>query len=241
MAQEATLLHAFPAPGQCTLPRGSLAAQRILFVDVDGVLNTLASCTSRESIVLRGWPGPLSRSLLNRLKRLVEQTHALIVLSSSWREHDLGLRALRNGFMLVGISCRIIIGSTPALGGPRRAPEILQWIEDFGPCATWAAVDDIDLWAEAPRVMERHAVRTRVSSGLTAEAARELASFLRANGDAGDADAARGVAAVLAGLPIPVTSTVAAPVCVAGAASIEVAVAGGGAQTGPNQGTDSRS
>jgi len=105
-------------------------------------------------------------------------------------------------------------------------------------------VDDIDLWAEAPRVMERHAVRTRVSSGLTAEAARELASFLRANGDAGDADAARGVAAVLAGLPIPVTSTVAAPVCVAGAASIEVAVAGGtrgGAQTGPNQGTDSRS
>jgi hypothetical protein len=196
-------LQALPLPGTCTQPRGSLASQRVLFLDVDGVLNMVATLESREAIVTRGWPGPLARPLLKRLKRVLERTHALIVLSSSWREHELGRRALLNGLMLVGIDGRLVIGSTPVLGGPRRAPEILQWVDDFGPCATWAAVDDIDLWAEAPRVMDRHAVRTRLTSGLTAEAARELTCFLRANGDEGDIDAARGAAAVVTGQSIP--------------------------------------
>ena len=60
----------------------------------------------------------------------------------------------------------------------RRANEIARWLEEYGPCAAWAAVDDLDLWSEAPRVMEGHAVRTSRKTGLTVDAARELVGYL---------------------------------------------------------------
>ena len=55
------------------------------------------------------------------------------------------------------------------------APEILEWLEQHGcDCAGWAAVDDIDLLAEAPREMRGHAIHTSIEHGLTAEAMQGL-------------------------------------------------------------------
>ena len=172
-------------PGECRL--ASTASHRnirILFLDVDGVLNTFADCTSSRAIVSAGWPCPLSLPLLKRLQRVLVRTGASIVLSSAWRTDREGLRALAHGFSVAGIDERRVVGATPLILGSRRALEIAGWLEAHGgSCSTWAAVDDLDLWSEAPRIMEGHAVRTYRKTGLTVEAAREIVSYLLADGD----------------------------------------------------------
>ena len=129
----------------CIRPGSSLragyAGQRVLFLDVDGVLNTLASLSNPASILTPGWPGPLSKPLLVRLGKVLARTEAVIVLSSTWRLYTMGIIALLRGLYTVGIDQSIIVGSTPSLPGRPRAHEIGQWLEAYGPCAAWAAVD----------------------------------------------------------------------------------------------------
>eukprot|EP00965_Chrysotila_dentata_P012737 420552-Pleurochrysis_carterae.AAC.2 len=165
-------------PGSSLYPKGAYRNSKILFLDVDGVLNKLATCSSGAAIVTPGWPGPLSKPMLQRLKRLLDQTGALIVLSTMWRMRSLGISALLNGFKIVGIPTSKIVGATPFIPGGVRAPEILQWLNSYGPCAAWAAVDDIDLRGQAPREMNGHAVLTFVTSGLTTEAAASIVGCL---------------------------------------------------------------
>ena len=45
-------------------PNYQYVAARLLFLDIDGVLNTIASLSSPTAIVTPGWPGPLSKPLL---------------------------------------------------------------------------------------------------------------------------------------------------------------------------------
>ena len=147
-------------PGSSLLAAGAYADKRVLFLDVDGVLNTLASCSSRRAIVSPNWPGPLSAPLLARLGKVLSATGAVVVLSSTWRLHDAGVAALMHGLRFSGIDTSICCGATPSLPGRPRAHEIAEWIDTHGPCATWAAVDDLDLWCEDPTRMNGHAVRT---------------------------------------------------------------------------------
>lgn len=171
-------------PG-CSLLAAGARSQRLLFLDVDGVLNTIASIVNPKSIVTPGWPGPLSNPLLVRLVKLLQATGALIVLSSTWRLQEAGIVALMRGLDMVGIDSRkVIVGSTPSFPGGRRAHEIADWLQSHGPCASWAAVDDLDLWSEDPKRMNRHAVKTLLSSGLQQSHAQELARILRDDANA---------------------------------------------------------
>lgn len=180
-------------PGSSLLT-GACSSHRILFLDVDGVLNTIASLTSPKSIVMAGWPGPLSRPLLVRLGKILQATRARVVLSSTWRLTDAGVVALMRGMEQVGMDPQsVIVGSTPSFSGPgrRRAHEIADWLESHGPCIAWAAVDDLDLWSEDPKRMGRNTVKTLISSGLQQEQAAALVSILRDHGAAAACDARR--------------------------------------------------
>ena len=163
-------------------------SHRLLFLDVDGVLNTLASCVCPRAIVMPGWPGPLSKPLLLRLGNILRSTDALIVLSSTWRLYENGRLALMCGLQQVGISPQdVIVGATPSMPGRPRAHEIAEWLADHGPCMSWSAVDDIDLWSEDPSRMNGHCVRTQIAIGLTqagaAEVIRQLLGQEMAAGD----------------------------------------------------------
>jgi len=177
--QEARLWLTDMQPGSSKRLAGSYCTERLLFLDVDGVLNCLATCSSPSAIVTEGWPCPLAPALLRRLRRVLEATGALVVLSSAWRMQEISRVALAKGLLQVGIPLARIVGSTPYLPGRPRAHEVLQWLECYGPPAAWTAVDDLDLWSEAPLAMEGHAVRTYIKSGLTEAAARETVSHLR--------------------------------------------------------------
>lgn len=93
---------------------------KVIFLDVDGVLN---SAQDGYSIRLR------TDSHLKLLQRIIKETGAKIVLSSSWRigftPASKNLLARFNEYGLVLMDC------TPELSGACRGDEIRKWLEEF--------------------------------------------------------------------------------------------------------------
>jgi hypothetical protein len=111
--------------------------ERIIFLDVDGVLNNLGS------VIGLGNPSkvfdPVSVALI---RKLIDKTGARIVVSSTWRmcpsESYLKQELERCGADKL---TWFIIGCTPELSGPRGA-EIARWIADKGFTGRYVIIDD---------------------------------------------------------------------------------------------------
>lgn len=155
---------------------------KVLFLDVDGVLNDEKSKSRCGGCV------GIDSGKMARLKQIVDETGAAIVLSSSWRlgynkDHvDLGnfAKYLTNKFRKQGLS---VYGSTPDLGrgGLLRAEEIKQWLEDNkGKNITaWAVLDDELFRGYLEGGFDRHLVKTNFrNGGLTAEKAGKVIEIL---------------------------------------------------------------
>ena len=98
---------------------------KIIFLDIDGVLNNQLMYENREDII--GGKGKISKKCLDLLNHIIEKTNAKIVLSSTWRSDE------DKEEFLYGIGLKgEIIGKTPHLSfkGALRGNEILQWIKD---------------------------------------------------------------------------------------------------------------
>ncbi len=136
---------------------------KVIFLDIDGVLNSVAYDRVRTST-----ESNIDVSRLPLLKRIVDTTGAQIVLSSTWREHweqaeafcdDIG-RELQATFQKAGLS---ILDKTPVMDSRQR--EIMAWIEAHPQLQTFAILDDVfGGWGE----LEAHLVRTnsRIGRGL---------------------------------------------------------------------------
>lgn len=132
---------------------------KVVFLDCDGVLSPL--CGSEFFLPEK----------MNLLKRIVDATGAVIVLSSSWRGSEFGRNEVSKALASHGIPD--FIGCTPQMPGS-RAGEILKWIEDTHlsgalRVANFVALDDIDLPRTAPDPIffAKHAVVTACNVGLT--------------------------------------------------------------------------
>ena len=142
-----------------------------LFLDIDGVLNSVASRRQR----LDEGADFLTASLptaehLRVLKHIVVATGSKIVLSSSWRltadDRDAVVRALSEHGLTI-FSC------TPDLAGAGgaadRTAEILSWLHDV--CSTgmpWLALDDLDLHGWCPgKIDAQHLEKTDDAEGLS--------------------------------------------------------------------------
>jgi len=92
---------------------------KVIFLDVDGVLN---SAQDGYSIRLR------TDSHLKLLQRIIKETGAKIVLSSSWRiGFTPASRNLLARFKEYGLE---LMDCTPELPGSCRGDEIRQWLTD---------------------------------------------------------------------------------------------------------------
>ena len=112
---------------------------KILFLDVDGVLN---SRKDGNSIKLS------TDSHLRLLQEIVKATGAKIVLSSSWRVGPAkAFRNLNNRLAEYGLE---IMDSTPVLPGSScKGDEIRQWLSDNGQSVeTFVILDDDEDMAE---------------------------------------------------------------------------------------------
>lgn len=132
--------------------------KRILFLDVNGVLN------SRDDCGLEG----LGDSHLCELKRIVDEARCQIVLTSSWRLADDLTTKLRLAFKRHGVP--VWIDSTPDLID--RAEEVQAWLRVNGPCVCVIVDDDCEGFGATGLRL----VQTSVKHGLTAERATEVIS-----------------------------------------------------------------
>lgn len=138
--------------------------RKIIFLDIDGVLND-AACLNKAS-KLGGeakWLAMLSPLLISRLNTLVEKTGAEIVISSTWRlchSFDRLVELLTRQGLVASV-----IGVTPSLY-KSRGDDIQQWLTDNPEPTTFVILDDdADMWHLSNRL-----VKTETRRGLTEEA-----------------------------------------------------------------------
>jgi len=112
---------------------------KALFLDVDGVLNTSNLLSSFFISDKRSDPVCLDR--LAMVKRIVDSTGCVVVLSSSWRLTD----TLRNRITTEAANAGVkIYDITPDLPTEDRDIEILTWCE-LNSVKTYAILDDLSL------------------------------------------------------------------------------------------------
>lgn len=153
-------------PPKKAKPHGSMA--KVIFLDVDGVLNTNSDAGTGRSDVLR----PL---LLQRLGAIVHATSSKIVLSSSWRFHPQLCTILTSALVQVSkIPSDAVIGMTGEArsGTVARAEEIGEWLDTTmrqgrTPIASWVVIDDLPLGGVP--YLAGHFVRVDPRTGLTAK------------------------------------------------------------------------
>lgn len=130
---------------------------RVLFLDIDGVLNS-----TRTSVAHGGYPHELTHTeafdwvAIKLLQRLCDSSGIQVVLSSAWRlTHD--YKDVAKAFDLP------IIDSTPSLLGC-RGDEIQHWLDNHVEVTNYAILDD------DPDMLESqwtHFIHTRGAEGMT--------------------------------------------------------------------------
>ena len=139
---------------------------KIIFLDIDGVLNSVQYDRSRTSE-----QGNIDETRLPLLKNIVDETNALIVLSSSWRKHwekesqlcDNVGKDLNSIFSQYQLS---VFDKTPCLESNDRAEEIRMWLSVNSETTAFVILDDIAFgWGDD---LQEHLVKTncRIGRGL---------------------------------------------------------------------------
>ena len=150
---------------------------KIIFTDVDGVLNDDTTPTRTKSHCLF-----IDQDKLLRLKRIVDATGAKIVLSSTWRydrdddQYNGDFGELQEAFHNVGLT---FYSFTPVDAiGIRRGMEIRAWLGAH-PEATQFIILDDDFWDFAERGLLHRLVKTTFwDGGLTDALAQEAIIML---------------------------------------------------------------
>jgi hypothetical protein len=149
----------------------------ILFLDVDGVLNTLH--TKEKSP--HGTLG-IETICIQHLQKIVKETRCKLVISSTWRKHPERLQYLRTklGETLEGE----ILGTTPILDqetpsglwvAKTRGDEIQAWLEEHPEVTQFAILDDDTNMGE----LSQHLIATKSTEGLTAKLTEKAIAHLR--------------------------------------------------------------
>jgi hypothetical protein len=143
-----------------------MTMKKLLFLDVDGVLNNSESNFNFH---------PPSLLLLSNI---VAKTQCDIVLSSTWRL----FQETKNELEAVFIEHNIPkwIDCTPHIRGVDRSEEITNWLLGNVKCECKAIIIDDDQDAKVTKkldLIEILFIRTNVDKGLVADEARQIVEF----------------------------------------------------------------
>ena len=174
-----------PSPGDAVM---LLNERRVLFLDVDGVLNhrEWLRVHGRQNVSTEEWRLARYRAHLDpacvaRLERVIASTGCVLVLSSSWR-YSLSTEEMEARLRERGAPSARVIGATPKgipcasglIVEPGRGEEIGVWLAQ-NPTDSFAIVDDGD---DMEPFMDR-LVRTSFESGLQDEHVNRLVELLQ--------------------------------------------------------------
>lgn len=155
---------------------------KVVFLDIDGVLN----CAGSESRAPSGVIG-IDSSKVKRLKRVVENTNAVIVLTSTWKKewsHAESERSPDGNYMVKKLSregLHILDKTDDHV--VNRGRGIHDWIEKHGNVDSWIAIDD-DVFADYEKYgVMPHLVKTNFDTyGLTDDHVEQCISILNGVG-----------------------------------------------------------
>lgn len=139
---------------------------KVIFLDIDGVLNSVAYDRIRGKD-----EGNIDETRLPLLKRLIDETQALIVLSSSWRKHwERDIDKCDNiGKEVIATFAKYnlyIYDKTKCLINQDRAEEIRVWLSNHNSVKSYVIFDDIVFGWGAD--LQIHLIKTnpRIGHGL---------------------------------------------------------------------------
>ena len=146
---------------------------KIIFLDIDGVLNTGGADT------LYPWVDELNhknwhKSAVKRLDWLCKKTGAVVVISSSWRKFSQDLEWWNSEFYQAGARHISVIDCTGSSHNGFRGREIVSYLHATLPVVErYVCIDDdSDFYPEQPRV------RTKCNLGFTQGNAWEAYAIL---------------------------------------------------------------
>jgi hypothetical protein len=138
---------------------------KVIFLDIDGVLNSDATPNPRK------FPYIVDGQLLARFQELVTKTDANVVLSSTWRVDPVGLLAAKFYKVPFHDTC-------PDMPGAPRCEEVQTWLRQHQEVTRYVVLDDDnDCLDELP--LFQPSSRT----GLTAAIASGIEDFLAGRSD----------------------------------------------------------
>lgn len=149
---------------------GSVVNMKILFLDVDGVLNTSRAVTMLS----------ISKPCLRRLKKVITDTGCELVLSSTWRMHmDAKAKLHRVGLRFAGETCEPFMledcdDFTKDIWS-KRGDEIQKWLNEHPEVTEYVIVDDDGDMLDNQL---RHFVQTTFEHGLTETLAYRITYIL---------------------------------------------------------------
>jgi protein associated with RNAse G/E len=161
---------------------------KIIFIDCDGVLSTDKEVNSekRYNDVKPEYYG-FKKECVEQLNRIVEETGAKLVASTSWRLHW-NFNDLKTIFKTLGVKTPLIDKTDEvSLGGYRskdgnmyrqidkeRVVEIRNWVkENEKDIESWCAIDDFPMFGLMPNI-----VITNEKDGLTQKDADKVIAIL---------------------------------------------------------------
>jgi hypothetical protein len=170
------------------------AADGVIFLDFDGVVNSTSWRAERDPFprrgddgfdliltaaehdqLLRAWIDPARVALVDRIAR---EGRAVVVVSSSWR--SLGLDVVRPALWDAGLTAPVVgrIASTDwARSQATRGERIADWLSHHPAIHRWVALDD---QADYHRIDPAHAVAPRDADGLTPASVEQALAILGA-------------------------------------------------------------
>lgn len=140
-------------------------AMKVIFSDIDGVLNTRTTPNPREL------PYIVDKKLVRRLRELCRQTRARLVLTSTWRYDPAGLFSAR--YHRIPYS-----DCVPDLRHRPRRDEILAWLRKHPRVTRYAVLDDDD-----DELDELPLFQPSSGTGLTPALARAVKNYLSGKTD----------------------------------------------------------
>lgn len=161
---------------------------KVLFLDIDGVLNSNFGNDSHRAEISDGTL--IDEEKIKLLAVLVKETGAKIILHSGWRFwFDTELKPLcteANKLVELLAKENLYISSvTPDLTTEEirktkkfslvKADEILLWLSLHNNIAKWVVLDDLDLHNEQ---LKQHQVKTDPTIGLTLEDVKQAVKLL---------------------------------------------------------------
>ncbi len=138
---------------------------KVIFLDIDGVLN------SDQTPNPRNFPYIIDPVLLARFQKLVRDTAAHVVLSSTWRVDPVGLLAAKYYNVPFDDVC-------PDMPNAPRCEEMQVWLRNHHDATRYAVLDDDDDCLD-----ELPLFQPSSKTGLSPEMAKAVEEFLAGRSD----------------------------------------------------------